>query len=97
MIELKSPQDTKGSSSRWVDVAGKQIEVFTLNGVEYVRGEPADVVVIVTQLDDYRIPLRRRDSVARANALCSIHKSYRAIRKPRTNCAQCWRAYEERH
>jgi len=97
MIELKSPQDTNGSTSRWVTVAGKQIEVFTLGGVEYVIGEPADVVVIVTQFGNRRIPLRRRDAVVSANALCSVHKAYRAIRKPRTNCAQCWRAYEERH
>lgn len=28
--------------------------------------------------------------------VCDEHKSYTAQRKPRTDCARCWQAYEER-
>ena len=28
---------------------------------------------------------------------CTIHKNYRAIRRPRVNCPQCWTMYNEKH
>ena len=83
-----------GASAQWVPLpGGGQVEVLTIGDVEYVRGSPPDVVV------EFRsglapLELKLRSTVARANALCSIHKGYRAIRKPRTNCEQCWEAYE---
>lgn len=93
MQEMHSPVD--GLTVRWISLpGGEQREVFSLDGVEYVKGEPADLAISVK----YGLPLllRRRDAVKAANALCSVHKGYRAMRKPRKSCEQCWRAYEAR-
>ena len=88
--ELISPKQTSGITSRWV--AG--IEVFSLNGKEYVRGE-GDLVIIFPAFNGAKMSLVERSK--KAEALCPRHKSYRAIRKPRTNCEECWEAYGEKH
>lgn len=96
---LLCPEQTRGQVA--VRTAylpgGASLTVFTYQGVEYVKGVPADIEVIMTRFDNEVLSLKRRDSVPRANALCSIHKAYRAIRKPRTSCEQCWEAYNARH
>jgi len=98
LLQLESPRDTAKITARWIDLPGDaQLEVFEVEGVEYVRGVPADIVVTFTRFSLPSLSLKRRDSVSRANALCSIHKSYRAIRRPRTNCEQCWAAYNSAH
>jgi hypothetical protein len=82
--------------SRWISLpGGKPLEIFTKDGIEYIKARPADVIAITTS--GMEVALKRRDSVTGANALCSIHKTYRAIRKPRRSCEQCWNAYNERH
>lgn len=74
---------------------GAWLEIFTLDGQEYVKGEPADIVAVTKS--GKRVAMRLREKVTSANALCSLHKKYRAMRKPRTNCEQCWEAYEQKN
>ena len=77
---------SKGSSSRWVG----GVEVFTIGGVEYVKGSPADVIAVTSR--GLEIELR---IAGKAQAvLCIRHKKYMAKRKPRTNCTMCQEAYE---
>lgn len=90
MIELENGKDIT-LRQVWLP-GGNRLEVFTYEGIDYVRGEPADIAVRVPKAG-VTVLLRRRDTIVSANALCSIHKTYRAIRKPRTNCGQCWDAY----
>lgn len=94
MLEITDPQERRRIGVKRVEAGGKQFEVFTIQGVEYVRGSPVHARVLTSA---GWVELRRRDSVAAANALCSIHKSYRAVRKPRTSCPQCQAAYAQRH
>jgi len=74
---------------------GEQIEVYTYEGIEYVEGTPADLELSIPKYGITR-SFKRRDKVTRANAVCSLHKGYRALRKPRTSCEQCWNAYNLR-
>lgn len=98
VIELESPRETKTTvTSRWTDVAGQQLEVFSYGGIEYVKGEPAAIVITLTKLRGAKLGLVPRESKPSASALCTLHKTYRAIRKPRTNCEQCWGEYNARH
>jgi hypothetical protein len=81
--------------SKWKLVAGRQYEIFTdtVTGKEYVKGTPADAIAVVAKTGR-EVPMRGTDRASGVNAVCSIHRTYRAIRKPRSSCAQCWGAYE---
>jgi hypothetical protein len=83
MLKLNSPV---GATSHW----SGGVEVFNINGVSYVKGSPPDLSVklksgVEVLLKEYKGP---------KVVLCSRHKNYKAIRKPRTNCEECWEAYE---
>jgi len=41
-------------------------------------------------------PTRAASSNSQTEVLCLEHKTYGAIRKPRTDCVRCWAAYENR-
>lgn len=75
------------------------MEVFTSpEGVEYIRGsfERCDVIVSFTRLLGLQpLYLRRPSEQSKKKLLsvCQRHRLYQAIRKPRTNCEQCWEAY----
>lgn len=99
MLILKSPDETRGRLDvKRVELpGGRSLEVSTLDGVEYVRGSPPDLQIVMTRIGGMVVDLRRRDNVASANALCSIHRLYRAKRRPRTSCAQCHAAYDRLH
>jgi hypothetical protein len=91
-VELQSPLRI---TSRWHYVQGRTpLEVFTYEGVDYIVGAPADIVV--TRTNGQRVSLCRFDPDARAAVLCPRHKSYKAMRRPRGNCPTCLQAYEAR-
>lgn len=69
------------------------MEVFTIDGVDYVRGGTDRI----EQTSTGPVGLRLFSSVVTKVVLCPRHKGYRAIRKPRTNCKMCWEAYEQRN
>ena len=77
---------SKGSSVRFVN----RLEVFTINGVEYIKGSPADVIAVTPS----GVEIELQQFTITRPVLCPRHKSYRAIRKPRTNCKTCWEGYE---
>lgn len=77
---------SKGSTSRWVG----GVEVFTIGGVEYVKGSPASATAVTPSGE---VSLRLFRVVPKA--LCIRHKKYMGKRKPRTNCQMCWEAYEQ--
>lgn len=76
---------SKGSSVRFVN----RLEVFTIDGVEYIKGSPADVIAVAPSGE---VSLRLFKVVP--EPLCPRHKGYQAKRKPRTNCEQCWESYD---
>ena len=85
MLRLNSPV---GATSRW----SGGIEVFSINGVSYVKGSPPDLVVRLKS--GVEVLLKRYGGPV--IVLCNRHKNYKAIRKPRTNCEECQRAYEQK-
>lgn len=51
-----------------------------------------------TELINLRVmyrKLKKRAELLEALALgCPIHREYRYVRRPRTDCARCWRLYD---
>lgn len=93
MLEVQSPLKI---TSRWDYVLGRApLEVFLYDGVEYYRGQPADL--IVTRRNGERVSLRRFDSLGRTAVLCTRHKAYTGKRRPRSGCSQCLDAYNQLH
>ena len=66
------------------------VEIFNINGVSYVKGSPPDLVVVLRDGSNVNLRVWNGHKVV----LCSRHKKYMAKRKPRTNCKECWEAYE---
>lgn len=78
-------------ASRWEKRGASRVEVFTIDGVDYVIGSPADYV---HQTSIGPVNLRRLDTLpSPKTVLCFRHKAYQAKRKPRSNCPDCWTAY----
>lgn len=88
MERLVQKVSSKGSTSRWVS----GVEVFTIGGVEYTKGSPADVIAVTQGGVEIELKLAGKAQAV----LCIRHKKYTANRKPRTNCEQCQRAYEQK-
>jgi len=83
-MRLTSPV---GATSHW----SGGIEVFNINGVSYVKGNPPDLVVSLKSGAEVNLKIYKGPKVV----LCNRHKNYKAMRKPRTNCKECWEAYEQ--
>lgn len=51
--------------------------------------------------DRVKPPKRKKKQVVvktpTETALCSVHRKYKAVRKPKVDCKECWSAYDERH
>jgi len=75
-----------GATSHW----SGGVEVFNINGVSYVKDSPPDLVVVLRDGKEVNLKIYNGAVVV----LCQRHKKYMAKRKPRTNCEECWKAYE---
>jgi len=90
VIEVKSSELRGRLKVSWVSGT----EVFDIENMgTFCRGEPAVLLVYLKSL----APLRLKRYKERKAVLCFKHKHYQALRRPRTNCTECWEAYNERH
>lgn len=86
----------RADSKAWGVKRVGEVEVFVEPGTgsEFKRASK-DGATVVLQFPTRGLPPLYLAPFIAKPGLCSRHRDYRAIRKPRTNCPECWVAYEK--